>query len=128
MGRVSRDVERRESRADRRDSRDQRRDSRDERRDFRAEERVYRDSDRRDSRVERLESRDIQRKESRDSVSRDFERREARVESVDLDLNPKWNLFSTIDIYPSSKEMLSQFLLGGIALAMLVKKDATKAV
>merc|ERR1712064_160745 len=100
----------------------------DERRDSRSEERVYRDSDRRDFRVERLESRDIQRKESRDSVSRDFERREARVESVDLDLNPKWNLFSTIDIYPSSKEMLSQFLLGGIALAMLVKKDATKAV
>merc|ERR1712170_330068 len=99
----------------------------DERRDFRAEERVDRDSDRRDSRAERLDFRDLQRKES-DSSSRDFERREARVESVDLDLNPKWNLFSTIDIYPSSKEMLSQFLLGGIALAMLVKKDATKAV
>ena len=95
-----------------------------------AEQRESRMNDRRiDSRREsrdterRLESRNEERRESRNL------RRESRKIEEDVDFNPKWNFnISTFDFYPSSKEVLSQFLLGGIALAMLFKKEGTKTV
>merc|ERR1711860_293964 len=105
----------RELRAERRESKDEQRESRDERRE---------------SRVERGESRDEQRGfEKRDSRDSSRIRQESRNVEEDVDFNPKWNLnLSTFDFYPSSKEVLSQVLLGGIALAMLFKKEGTKTV